>query len=109
MLKCVPPGVLEVLRRALGSLPTSYAALMPPTVSSRCVIDTGVSTAVDSENVPEGERIGDDLETVATPQVELTAEIPENFQHGETLTIAGPHGPIELEPPQNAKPGDKLV
>merc|ERR1719245_225685 len=41
--------------------------------------------------------------------MELLAKIPEDFQHGETLSIPGPHGPIEVDPPENLKPGEKFV
>ncbi|CAK0908349.1 unnamed protein product [Prorocentrum cordatum] len=52
-----------------------------------------------------GRADGDELEALAVPPMELTATVPEKHEEGEKVTIAGPHGPMEVVPPKGSKPG----
>jgi hypothetical protein len=101
--------VLNTVRRALGAGP-SYDAIEPPEEGKQYVFDHGrLGAAVNSEFVPAGGRSGNEIETVATPPIELTAKVPEKHEEGEKVKIAGPHGPIEVAPPKDSKPGDEFV
>lgn len=104
-------GVLDTVRGALGMAPAaSYHVVEGPDQGNKYVWDHGrLGNAVDSEFVPEGDRGGDEFETVAVPPMELTATVPEKHEEGEKVTIAGPHGPIEAVPPKGAKPGSQFV
>lgn len=62
------------------------------------------SCTVNAELVDEYKE-GIFLEALATPPVELEAEIPESFQYGHRLKLQGPHGSLEVRPPVDALPG----
>jgi len=99
-------GVLDTVRSVLGMAPASYHVVEGPEQGKQFVWDHGrLGNAVDSEFVPEGERNGDELEALAVPPMELTATVPEKHEEGEKVTIAGPHGPMEVVPPKGSKPG----
>ncbi|CAK0804322.1 unnamed protein product, partial [Prorocentrum cordatum] len=102
-------GVLDTVRGALGMAPASYHVVEGPQ-GKQFVWDHGrLGNAVDSEFVPEGERNGDELEALAVPPMELTATVPDKHEEGEKVTIAGPHGPMEVVPPKGAKPGSQFT
>jgi len=102
-------SVLDTVRGALGMAPASYHVVDGPD-QGKFVWDHGrLGNAVESEFVPDGERGGDEFETVAVPPMELTATVPEKHEEGQKVTIAGPHGPIEAVPPKDAKPGSQFV
>jgi len=101
---------LDTVRRSLGMGPASYDAIEPPEEGRQYVFDHGhLSAAVESEYLRAGERDGDEFETVAIPPMELTAKVPEKYEDGAKITIAGPHGPIEVIPPKGAKPGSDFT
>jgi len=102
--------VLDTVRRSLGMGPASYDAIEPPEEGRQYVFDHGhLSAAVESAFLRPGERNGDEFETVAIPPMELIAKVPEQYEEGEKVKIAGPHGPIEVVPPQGAKPGSEFT
>jgi hypothetical protein len=41
--------------------------------------------------------------------MELTATVPEEHEEGKKVAIAGPHGPMEVVPPEGAKPGSQFT
>lgn len=50
-----------------------------------------------------------EVQTVATPPLEIIAVVPEGFQPGIPITVPGPHGSLLLEAPVDATPGAQLV
>lgn len=77
--------------------------------TSSYVQDLGCS-AVDSERVI-GDRFQQrstgrrDLEALATPPVELSHMLPQDYQPGQMVRMHGPHGIVEVDAPENAAPG----
>lgn len=69
------------------------------------------SDAVDSERClgpgysPGGRA---QLEALATPPVELFATLPPGHADGDSITMTGPHGRIEVDPPPGGQPGDRV-
>lgn len=103
-------NVLDTVRRAFGMGPASYNAIEPPEEGRQYVYDHGqLGSAVESAYVPPGERNNDEFETVATAPMELTAKLPEDYEEGKKIKIAGPHGPIEVFPPKEAKGGSEFT
>jgi len=67
---------------------------------------------VQSERV-QGPIIGPDgkfeREALTTLAVEFTADLPLEYEEGQTLRVIGPHGPVEVRPPPGAQPGSSHV
>jgi len=49
-----------------------------------------------------------ELEAMTTSSVEFSAMVPEDHQEGKPLHVLGPHGPIEVTPPPESRPGMTL-
>mmetsp|Transcript_2484 Transcript_2484/g.7930 ORF Transcript_2484/g.7930 Transcript_2484/m.7930 type:complete len:292 (+) Transcript_2484:58-933(+) len=71
------------------------------------------SLAVDAERVdPPGiggagrER---EFEALATAPVELSAQLPANYRQGRPVQMRGPHGPVEVIPPEDVQPGAQMT
>eukprot|EP00406_Dinophysis_acuminata_P060390 CAMPEP_0179269304 /NCGR_PEP_ID=MMETSP0797-20121207/30889_1 /TAXON_ID=47934 /ORGANISM="Dinophysis acuminata, Strain DAEP01" /LENGTH=260 /DNA_ID=CAMNT_0020977617 /DNA_START=101 /DNA_END=880 /DNA_ORIENTATION=+ len=75
--------------------------------SKNFVHDLGTAgCCVDSERV--NGPMGNGIEALATPPMELTGKLPETHEPGKSIKIPGPHGPIEVTPPNDAQPGTTL-
>jgi len=65
---------------------------------------------VQSERV-QGPAIGPDgkfeREALTTLAVEFATDVPPDYQEGQPLRVIGPHGPVEVQPPPDAKPGSR--
>jgi hypothetical protein len=78
------------------------------------VFDYGANElAVDTERIP-GPLLDLGVETLATPPIELTASVPESFteediKEKKPFKVRGPHGPIEVKPPDGAVRGGAVT
>mmetsp|Transcript_77449 Transcript_77449/g.166015 ORF Transcript_77449/g.166015 Transcript_77449/m.166015 type:complete len:249 (-) Transcript_77449:108-854(-) len=88
-----------------------------PLLNSEGFVQELNTNAVNSERAHAPPRSGSgvvrgesqlELETLATPPVELSAILPMDHQPGRMVRLMGPHGPIEVEPPASAEPGFKM-
>eukprot|EP00933_Yihiella_yeosuensis_P061141 TRINITY_DN63967_c0_g1_i1.p1 TRINITY_DN63967_c0_g1~~TRINITY_DN63967_c0_g1_i1.p1 ORF type:complete len:261 (-),score=49.21 TRINITY_DN63967_c0_g1_i1:171-953(-) len=62
------------------------------------------STVVDCERVEQGEaRL--EVEAPACPPAAIRTRVPDDFKPGETITVEGPHGPVQVPPPPEARLG----
>lgn len=90
--------------RHLGNAGSEEKDRLVKSSSNRFVYDNGVSSeATDAEIIQGAEGMG--IETVAAPPFEIMATVPEEHKEGEPVPIAGPHGPIKVNPPTDSKPG----
>jgi len=46
-------------------------------------------------------------EALTTPPTTVSVEVPKDFKPGQQVSVQGPHGPMEVDPPPNAEPGSK--
>jgi len=42
------------------------------------------------------------------PPLEFAADLPQDYVPGEVVRIPGPHGPLTVQPPDDAKPGETV-
>merc|ERR1719181_678749 len=126
VLKAAEPVLraAEPVREALGIHADTYAqvgavlGLQHDTYSQvgedcNLVFDYGTSElAVDTERI-QGPHLSLGVETLATLPVELMASVPEHFteediKERKPFKMRGPHGPIEVKPPEGTVKGGKI-
>lgn len=128
VLKAAEPvlKVAEPVREALRIDANAYAQVGAAlglqqryTYSEVCeegglVFDYGTSElAVDTERI-QGPQLSLGVETLATYPIDLTASVPEHFTEEDIkektpFKIRGPHGPIEVKPPDGTVKGGKIT
>jgi len=68
---------------------------------------------LESKNLVDAERVNgsmnNGMEAKATPPVELTVQLSQEYKPGQTIRVNGPHGVIELEPSAGSEPGSSLT
>mmetsp|Transcript_30147 Transcript_30147/g.64166 ORF Transcript_30147/g.64166 Transcript_30147/m.64166 type:complete len:232 (+) Transcript_30147:74-769(+) len=71
----------------------------------------GVRNTVNSERTqnPANRLDPSEYQALSTRPIELTVQLGLDFQPGMKVIAQGPHGPIQLTPPADVKPGSSLT
>merc|ERR1711870_137519 len=69
-----------------------------PLKTGKYVLDHDPNSAEDCERVSS--NVGNGFEALATPPMEFTTKVPDDWEVGKTVRIQGPHGPLEIEAPK---------
>uniref|UniRef100_A0A7S4SSJ8 Uncharacterized protein n=1 Tax=Alexandrium monilatum TaxID=311494 RepID=A0A7S4SSJ8_9DINO len=101
-----------------GIVKPTAATALPPSESEREMglpllhnshVQELICEAADAERCapPTIGAVGE-FEALATPPVELMGEIPVNHKPGMPIVLSGPHGPVQVMPPQETGPGSRV-
>lgn len=110
----LPSMILSLLGTLFGMLFSMIFSVLccrrrtPPVVDagSEHVQDlVGNKTTVDCERRT---RKKGEMEALATPPMKLDVLLADDYEPGKPIFVQGPHGPLETQPPPDAKPGAKL-